>query len=425
MDKGEFPTMRVLLTSHGSTGDIYPVIAFAKALAQAGHSVTFASAPLFKREIQRANLDYLYVPPDWDQEIFTECMRKLHRARHPIRQLREIYRIALPFLGELIERIEEALESHDVLCGLYLFPHFRAVAERKGKPYVSIALCHNTIPSRDYPPELAPGLRGFPKSLQGAWNMGLWRLVNFAVDKSINLTIGDILKEKRLPLARDFIMKPANLVLVAVSPTFMANRGSMHQRFQFTGFLRWQAKACPAEENHIENFCQGEPVPVLTFGSVAFDNKDAIMRRFERNWPAGQKIIIQSGWSGLAEKIERPDILAVGKMSHDQLFGHASCVIHHGGAGTTASALSAGKPQVIIPHIADQPFWASQIERLGAGVVLAEKRWPENLPGAIRLVENHAGYQAKAREAQSIMAREDGARRAVHLLEAYQASKPR
>ncbi|MBC9866874.1 MAG: hypothetical protein F7O42_03170 [Opitutae bacterium] len=411
--------MRVLLTSHGSTGDLYPVIAYGRALAQAGHSVTFASAPLFQREIKRANLDYYYLPPDWEQEIFTEFMRRLHRARYPIKQLREIYRGALPFLGELIDRLEEALETHDVLCGLYLFPHFRALAERKGKPFASIALCHNTIPSRDYPPEPALTLRGFPKTLQAHWNMGLWRLVNCVVDKAINRTIGDILEEKGLPDARNFIMKPADLVLVAVSPSLMAGRGSVPRRFQFTGFLRWQAEACPAEENRIVNFCGGEPVPVLTFGSVAFDDTTSIMRRFERNWPVGKKIIIQTGWSGLSVEMERHDILVVGKMSHDQLFGHASCVVHHGGAGTTASALSAGKPHIIVPHIADQDFWGSEIERLGTGVVLPRNRWPEKLPGAIRLLETRGKFREKAWEVRDTMAREDGAKRAIELLQAH------
>lgn len=411
--------MRVLLTSHGSTGDIYPVIACGRALAQAGHSVTFASAPLFKREILRANLDYCYLPPDWEQEIFTEFMRRLHRAKYPIRQLREIYRGALPFLGEVIDRIEEALETHDVLCSSYLFPHYRALAERKGKPFASIALCHNTIPSPDYPPGLTPALRGFPKSLQARWNMGLWRLVNFVVDKSLNRTIGDILEEKSLPAARDFILNPANLVLVAVSPSLMDSRGSTHPRFQFTGFLRWQAEACPAEERRMGNFCRGEPVPVLTFGSVAFDDTTSIMNRFERNWPTGKKIIIQTGWSGLSVEMERPDILVVGKMSHDQLFDHASCVVHHGGAGTTASSLMAGKPHIIVPHIADQSFWGSEMERLGTGVVLPRHQWPEKLPAAVELLETRGEFREKAREVRDIIIREDGAKRAIDLLQAY------
>ena len=67
--------MRILLTSHGSIGDIYPVIAYGKALLEAGHTVTFASAPLYQQEILRAGLSYFHLPPDWEQEIFTEFMR--------------------------------------------------------------------------------------------------------------------------------------------------------------------------------------------------------------------------------------------------------------------------------------------------------------------------------------------------------------
>ena len=346
-------------------------------------------------------------------------MRELHRANHPIKQLREIYRGTLPFLGELIDRLEEALENHDVLCSSYLFPHYKVIAERHGKPFASIALCHNTIPSADYPPELAPSLWGLPRSIQARWNMYLWRLVNFLVDKSINFIIGDILKEKHLPPASNFIMNPAELVLVAVSKSLMSSRGSVHQRFQFTGFLRWQAEASQAAEQHIQKFCDGERVPILTFGSVAFDDTHLIMSRFEHNWPIGKKIIIQTGWSGLSVEIERPEILVVGKMSHDQLFRHASCVIHHGGAGTTASVLSSGKPHIIVPHIADQKFWGSEMERLGTGIVLKKERWPEKLPCKVQLLENKPQFREKAQKVREMMAQEDSAKHAIDLLEAH------
>ncbi|MEM9227432.1 MAG: glycosyltransferase, partial [Verrucomicrobiota bacterium] len=72
--------MRVVLTSHGSTGDIYPMIAFGHALLQAGHEVKFATAPLYRQSIQDAGLDYIHLPPDWEKEIFIEFMRELNRA---------------------------------------------------------------------------------------------------------------------------------------------------------------------------------------------------------------------------------------------------------------------------------------------------------------------------------------------------------
>ncbi|HEY3465087.1 MAG TPA: nucleotide disphospho-sugar-binding domain-containing protein [Amycolatopsis sp.] len=39
--------------------------------------------------------------------------------------------------------------------------------------------------------------------------------------------------------------------------------------------------------------------------------------------------------------------------------------MHHGGAGTTAAAVAAGRPQVICPFVADQPFWGRRMAHLG------------------------------------------------------------
>jgi hypothetical protein len=85
-------------------------------------------------------------------------MRDLDRTNNPILQLRKIYKGALPFLSELIDNIEEALRDSDVLVSSYLFPNYKAIAERQGKPFISFAFCHNTIPSPNYPPELVPSL---------------------------------------------------------------------------------------------------------------------------------------------------------------------------------------------------------------------------------------------------------------------------
>lgn len=413
--------MRILLTSHGSIGDIYPVIAYGKALLEAGHTVTFASAPLYQSEILRAGLIYSHLPPDWEQEIFTEFMRELDRVNHPILQLREIYKGALPFLSELIDRIDEALQENDVLVSSYLFPHYKVIAARQEKPFISFAFCHNTIPSSDYPPELVPALRGLPYAIQSKWNMAFWHLANFVVDKTINRVIGKVLKEKGLPPAKGFLTQPAEIVLAVVSKALMSERGKMDNIFRFTGFLRWQAEESKDQEVRIEAFCQGEKVPILTFGSVAFDDTHAIMSRFESNWPKDKKIIVQTGWSGLSVEVERPEILVVGKMSHDQLFRHAACVIHHGGAGTTGSVLSAGKPHIVIPHIADQHFWGAEMVRLGVGIILKKKRWPELLSSKIFLMEQQAHYLTRATEVQQTLLAEDGPANAVNALEQYVA----
>jgi UDP:flavonoid glycosyltransferase YjiC (YdhE family) len=51
------------------------------------------------------------------------------------------------------------------------------------------------------------------------------------------------------------------------------------------------------------------------------------------------------------------------------LLPHAALLVHHGGVGTTARALEAGIPQIICPHGYDQPDNGARIVDLGVGAV--------------------------------------------------------
>jgi hypothetical protein len=63
-----------------------------------------------------------------------------------------------------------------------------------------------------------------------------------------------------------------------------------------------------------------------------------------------------------------PDnIFLLGNVPHEWLFSKVSCVVHHGGAGTTAAGIRTGKPTVIVPFFGDQVFWGSMIAKAGAG----------------------------------------------------------
>jgi vancomycin aglycone glucosyltransferase len=158
---------------------------------------------------------------------------------------------------------------------------------------------------------------------------------------------------------------------------------------------------------------------VLTFGSVTFDDVHMVMSRFLRHWPRGKKIIVQSGWAGLSVEVARPDIKVIGSVSHDQLFRHASCIIHHGGAGTTASAMIAGKPQIIVPHIADQFFWGAEMRRLRVASVINKKVWPEKLPAKVAKVEAKKKMRRRALALGERVRAENGPGTAVRILEEY------
>jgi UDP:flavonoid glycosyltransferase YjiC (YdhE family) len=409
--------MKVLLTSHGSTGDIYPVIRLGRALVEAGHSVRFATVSLFREEIEAAGISFVFLPPDWDQSGFAEAMRDLTKARHPLDMLRIIYSESLPFIDQIIEVLEAELAWADVFVSSYVFANLCSLARREAVPCAVTTFAHNVVPSVNYPPEGLPRLFA-PVFLRRRWNRLLWRLTDRVLCWQINRVVGEAMERHGMGRAESFALDPADAVLVTVSPQLFQPRDLWDTRFQFTGYLRWQSAENPGLEAELEAFCGGERVPVLTFGSVTFDEARKVMTRFMRNWPAEQKIIIQSGWAGLT--IERPhaNMRRVGQVSHDQLFRYASVVIHHGGAGTTASVLHAGVPQIVIPHIGDQWFFASEVRRLGVGLEVKRKKWPEDLPRAVRAVGKSAKMKRRAADVAARLREEDGPARAVSALEA-------
>ncbi|HZP61684.1 MAG TPA: nucleotide disphospho-sugar-binding domain-containing protein, partial [Opitutaceae bacterium] len=329
---------------------------------------------------------------------------------------------AMPYIPEMIERMERALDDADLLVSSYLFPMNKSVADRKGVPFATFAFAHQVVPSPDYPPENFHPPRWFPRPLRRLWNRTLWRIGNAAVDTVINRTIAGPLRAAGLPKVRNFFSEPAARVLVAVSEKLMRPEGAeIHSRFRFTGYCRWQAAEDVALETEVAAFTAGERVPVLTFGSMVYDNPRAVMRRFVKNWPRGKKIILQSGWAGFAAPADCPHLMVIGKVSHDQLFQHASMVIHHGGAGTTASVLHAGVPQIVVPHIGDQMFFGQEVERLGCGFRLAKKSWPQQLYPATERITANSAYARQASAARAILLAENGPARAIEELERFVA----
>jgi UDP-glucoronosyl and UDP-glucosyl transferase len=89
---------------------------------------------------------------------------------------------------------------------------------------------------------------------------------------------------------------------------------------------------------------------------------------FEATRLAGVRAIISQGWGDLGEMVKSPpNVFLIGECPHDWLFKHVSCVVHHGGAGTTAAGIAAGKPTVVVPFFGDQQFWGDVVAQAGAG----------------------------------------------------------
>ena len=134
-----------------------------------------------------------------------------------------------------------------------------------------------------------------------------------------------------------------------------------------------------------------DPRPFLYAGFGSMTGGDAAARaeailRAARS--LGQRVLVATGWGGLkpsSRAAGAEDVLVAASVPHDAVFPRATVAVHHGGAGTVHAATRAGTPSIVVPFLADQPFWAAQLRRIGlAGPPLHRKRLdPDRVTTAI------------------------------------------
>jgi vancomycin aglycone glucosyltransferase len=160
----------------------------------------------------------------------------------------------------------------------------------------------------------------------------------------------------------------------------------------------------------------GEAPVYVGFGSMAaYVAADMARVAIEAVRAQGRRVLLARGWAGLSAIDDAADCFVVGEVNQQALFRRVAAVVHHGGAGTTTTASRAGAPQVVVPQIADQPYWAARVAELGIGVA-HEGSTPtvESLSAALATAlaaETRARARTVAGEIQS-----DGATVAAKLL---------
>ena len=155
------------------------------------------------------------------------------------------------------------------------------------------------------------------------------------------------------------------------SPALIPKPKDWGPHISISGFYFLSLASNFTPEPDLTAFLKAGPPPVyIGFGSIVVDDPNAMTQLiFEAIQKTGQRALVSKGWGGFgADQLGIPDgVFMLGNVPHDWLFQHVSCVVHHGGAGTTAAGISLGKPTVIIPFFGDQPFWGAMVAKAGAG----------------------------------------------------------
>ncbi|KAJ6783777.1 hypothetical protein PWT90_07682 [Aphanocladium album] len=187
------------------------------------------------------------------------------------------------------------------------------------------------------------------------------------------------------------------------SPALIPKPNDWGNNIDVSGFYFLDLASSYTPDPELAEFLNAGPPPVyIGFGSIVVDDPNAMTRMiFDAIHLAGVRALVSKGWGGLgADDVGLPEgTFMLGNVPHDWLFQHVSAVVHHGGAGTTAAGIKAGKPTFVVPFFGDQPFWGSMIARANAGPepVPYKDLTAEKLAAAItKCIEPETIEQAKA-----------------------------
>jgi rhamnosyltransferase subunit B len=142
-----------------------------------------------------------------------------------------------------------------------------------------------------------------------------------------------------------------------------------------TGFVFYDQDGEAAHEP-LQDFLDSGPPPItFTLGSAAVM---APGRFFEESAAAahllGRRALLLMGKNARPASPSK-DLFAADYAPYSRVFSQSACVVHQGGVGTTAQALRAGVPQLVMPYAFDQPDNAVRVTRIGAGLSLSRQRY--------------------------------------------------
>jgi UDP:flavonoid glycosyltransferase YjiC (YdhE family) len=193
----------------------------------------------------------------------------------------------------------------------------------------------------------------------------------------------------------------------------------VHRSYTQTGYFHLEQQGEIGAE--VEAFLSDDPPPLyFGFGSMPRQDQSALRPLFlESARSAGQRVVISQLREDPARLSGPVDFCFANNLPHHLLFHRLAAIIHHGGAGTTATAARAGVPQIIVPHILDQFYWGDRIHALGLGPepIWRPKLTVKRLQSAISEVVTDERFKNRAREIAFVLQNQDSLGSAVRLIE--------
>jgi UDP:flavonoid glycosyltransferase YjiC (YdhE family) len=401
--------VKIALATVGTTGDVRPFAALAAVLTRSGHEVTAVSWELHRETFAGSGAEFRAAGPATTWQDVHDTATRAAATRNPLDQVGVLRDFHLRDADAHYRALRDALPGHELVLLHGVHSLAEAAARDADLPWATAVFDPVLLPTSSAAPAGMPPLGPFNR-------VGWWLLDRLL--RRLEGPLRSALASAGSPSAasvRLFRARSPLLHMVAASPRIAALPPDVPPHTHFTG--AWLSPGPPAPlDAAFEEFLSDGPAPVvISFGSmgVASPLEPMLVAALTR---AGVRGVLQAS-SG--EAAMAGEVLRIGAADHRALLPRAAALVHHAGAGTTHSAALAGIPQVAVPQIGDQAYWAARVHRLGvAPAPLPIRRLTaESLAARIRNAIGDDAMLARAQTLARDLAAEDGTAKARDLLE--------
>ncbi len=397
------------------------MIALAAGLVRRGHSATISIGSVDNKDYSAmcsaVGVTAMHAPRECAIDV-TRWMGEMGHTRNPLKMLRFLHERALfPAFAEMAEAAEAQVADADLVVGHFVAAPMRVAAEKRKLPFASVAFWPGLIADSSRPPEGLPHLGGF-------LNRMLWSGAFALIDRTVGEGYRAHFRAHGLPA-------PSGIMEICYSPklNLIASSGRLWPHVRDVGPHRFcGAFALPGEAEpeplppQIEEFlAAGEPPLFLTLGSMGQLEPDAsealLLEVAERS---GLRAIIHHDARRPLPARPGERFQFIGRTNHAALFPRCRAILHHGGAGTTHTALAAGKPAVVVGFMEEQLSWGKSLVRsgVGGGVFRYAFSDPKQIGAALGAAGRDLALCARAAELGAQVRAEDGVATACAQLEA-------
>jgi len=372
---------RFLLVTFGSLGDLHPALALAHALRRRGHEAVIATSEPYRARVTAQGLRFVPIRPDFslaNPELVRRVMDGPRGSKYLMRELMS------PSVRAMHTDLAAAAVGADFLIASELAHAVPLVAARLNLPWAFFALSPISFLSV-YDPVVLPGptfLRHLQK-IGPRTNRFILRVVKVAT-YSWWAPLRALRRELSLPPAASPLFAgkySPHLNLALFSSLLQAPQPDWPARTHQPGFCFFDEPASdsatpPPLPSVVTTFLNAGPPPIVfTLGSAAVQlAEDFYVHSARAAQRLGRRALLLLGSNPPPPNLP-PSILAWDYLPYARIFPHAAAIVHQGGIGTTAQAMRAGRPMVIVPFAHDQFDNAARLTRLGSALTLSRDRY--------------------------------------------------